>query len=166
MPPSTSRQQQSARSPAPTQQASVPQAVPFSRLGISQQDAATLQQHQQLALTSQGSARSPTGSQASSQGRLLLDPTSLTLLGRHFDRVMGAIQQRLEQLNDATERAMQQQYDRAGNAIEMADAEIARFRNILHQIDELETEFDKIRRIREIVRGFRARVEELERRIG
>ncbi|OQO07092.1 hypothetical protein B0A48_07660 [Cryoendolithus antarcticus] len=79
---------------------------------------------------------------------------------------MGAIQQRLEQLNRATEIATQTQYDRAGNEIEMADAEIARFRAILHQIDELENEFDKIRRIREIVRSFRARVEMLERRIG
>jgi len=48
----------------------------------------------------------------------------------------------------------------------MADAEIARFRAILGQIDELENEFDKIRRIREIVRSFRARVEQLERRMG
>lgn len=48
----------------------------------------------------------------------------------------------------------------------MADAEIARFHAILHQIDELETEFDKIKRIREIVRSFRARVEQLERRLG
>lgn len=48
----------------------------------------------------------------------------------------------------------------------MADNEIARFRAILQNIDELELEFDKIKRIREIVRGFRARVEQLERRIG
>jgi hypothetical protein len=58
------------------------------------------------------------------------------------------------------------QYDRAGNAIQMADAEIARFRAILRNIDELELEFEKIKRIREIVRGFRARVEALERRMG
>lgn len=48
----------------------------------------------------------------------------------------------------------------------MADAEIARFRAILQQIDELEMEFDKIKRIREIVRGFRARVEHMDRRLG
>jgi len=47
----------------------------------------------------------------------------------------------------------------------MADAEIARFRAILREIDELEVEFDKVRRIGEIVKGFRARVERLERRI-
>ena len=48
----------------------------------------------------------------------------------------------------------------------MADAEIARFRAILQQIDDLENEFEKIKRIREIVRGFRARVEHMERRLG
>lgn len=70
------------------------------------------------------------------------------------------------QLNRATEIATSAQYDRAGNAIEMADQEIARFRAILEQIDELETEFEKIKRIREIVRSFRARVEQAERRLG
>ena len=34
------------------------------------------------------------------------------------------------------------------------------------QIDELDTEFDKIKRIREIVRQYRARVEQMERRLG
>jgi hypothetical protein len=37
---------------------------------------------------------------------------------------------------------------------------------LLGQIDELEEEFEKIGRIREIVRSFRARVEGMERRIG
>jgi hypothetical protein len=54
----------------------------------------------------------------------------------------------------------------AYNTIASADAEIARYRDILRQIDELEVEFDKVRRIGEIVRGFRARVEGLERRMG
>ncbi|KAI5371156.1 hypothetical protein Slin14017_G020350 [Septoria linicola] len=144
-------------------QAATPSSVADNRLGLSAQDVTTLRQHQQLA---HSQARSPAGSQASSQGRLLLDPGSLQLLSRHFDRVMQAISQRVEQLNQATERATQAQYDRSGNAIQMADNEIARFRAILHQIDELETEFDKIKRIREIVRGFRARVEQMERRLG
>lgn len=46
-----------------------------------------------------------------------------------------------------------------------ADAEIARFRDILRQIDELEVEFDKVRHIRDIVKGFRSRVEGLEKRV-
>jgi len=45
-----------------------------------------------------------------------------------------------------------------------ADAEIMRFQAILQQIDELELEFDKIRSLRDVVRGFRGRVEALERR--
>lgn len=44
-----------------------------------------------------------------------------------------------------------------------ADAEIARFKDILRQIDELETEFDKIRHIRDIVKAYRARVESVGR---
>lgn len=44
-----------------------------------------------------------------------------------------------------------------------ADAEIARFKDILRQIDELETEFDKVRHIRDIVKAFRGRVEGIGR---
>lgn len=56
------------------------------------------------------------------------------------------------------------QHDRAGNAIQNADAEIARFRAILRELDELQVEFDKVRRIGDIVKGFKARVQHLERR--
>ena len=59
----------------------------------------------------------------------------------------------------------QQQHDRAGNAIAIADAEIARFHDILRQIDELEVDFDRIRHIRDIVRSYRQRVEEMEREV-
>jgi len=71
----------------------------------------------------------------------------------------------LHQLTQQTQTATQVQYDRAGNAIQMADAEIARFRAILRETDELQTEFDKVRRIGEIVKGFRSRVDRLDRRI-
>jgi YD repeat-containing protein len=69
------------------------------------------------------------------------------------------------QLTQQTQTATQVQYDRAGNAIEMADAQIARFRAILREIDELQVEFDKVRRIGEIVKGFKSRVDRLDRRI-
>lgn len=59
----------------------------------------------------------------------------------------------------------QQQYDRAGNAIAIADSEIARFHEILRQIDELELDFDRIRHIREIVRSYRQRVAEMEQQV-
>ena len=69
------------------------------------------------------------------------------------------------QLYQQTQTATQMQYDRAGNAIRSADAEIARFQEILRQIDELQTEFEKIKRIGEIVKGYRARIEALDRRV-
>ncbi|RMY84714.1 hypothetical protein D0861_06833 [Hortaea werneckii] len=189
MPHHTAHSSSHPRSPP---QATIPASIPDTRLGLSPQDVATLRQHQQLALAQQARRSPASGSSShasSSQGRLLLDPGSLHMLAQHFDRVMQAIAQRLDQssplpsrlssliltpkicvafaqLNRATETATQTQYDRAGHAIQMADAEIARFRAILRQIDELETEFEKMARIREIVRGFRARVEHLDRRLG
>ncbi|PSK33534.1 hypothetical protein B9Z65_7421 [Elsinoe australis] len=143
-----------------------PSSVDPTRLGLSSDEIATLQRHQQIALSNAGSSSSRTASAASSQGRLLLDPTSLSVLSAHFDRVMAAIQQRLAMLNQQTRIAAQRQAHLSRLSAQQADAEIARFRAILRQIDELETEFDKIRRIREIVRGFRARVEALARRVG
>ncbi|KAJ3938534.1 uncharacterized protein N0V96_011261 [Colletotrichum fioriniae] len=44
------------------------------------------------------------------------------------------------------------QFDRAGNLIEGADAEIQRYHELLRQLDELELDFDRIRHIKEIVR--------------
>ena len=69
------------------------------------------------------------------------------------------------QLTAQTQTCTINQSSRAGAAMAVADAEIARFRGILKQIDELETEFDKVRHIRDIVKGFRSRVEGLEKRI-
>jgi hypothetical protein len=157
-------------------------AIPVSDLGLNSSEARYLQQ--QIAASQQGSNSSRAASHASSQGRLLLDPSSLQALSAHFDRLMYSIQQRWHyvsavpeasryaymltpptQLTQQTQTATQVQYDRAGNAIQMADAEIARFRAILREIDELQVEFDKVRRIGEIVKGFKSRVDRLDRRI-
>lgn len=145
--------------------ASPANSIPDTQLGLTQGEIQLLRQHQALALSQAGNSSSRAASNASSQGRLLLDPSSLQALSSHFDRLMYSIQQRWQTLTTQTQTATQIQYDRAGNAIQMADAEIARLREILKQIDELQVEFDKVRRIGEIVKGFRARVEHLERRI-
>ncbi|KAJ9635415.1 hypothetical protein H2201_005758 [Coniosporium apollinis] len=146
--------------------ASPARSIPDTQLGLSAGEVQLLRQHQQIALSQHGnSASSRAASHASSQGRVLLDPSSLQALSVHFDRLMYSIQQRWQALTAQTQMATQIQYDRAGNAMQMADAEIARFRELLRQIDELEVEFDKIRRIGEIVKGFRARVEALDRRV-
>ncbi|QDS70276.1 hypothetical protein FKW77_007821 [Venturia effusa] len=139
-------------------------SIPDSQLGLTSDEVRTLRYHQQAAI-SQGGGSSRAASQASSQGRLLIDAGSLASLANYFDRLMYSIQARWTSLYQQTQNATTQQYDRAGHAIEMADAEIARFHDILRQIDELQNEFAKIKRIGEIVKGFRARVEALDRRV-
>lgn len=69
-------------------------SIPDNQLGLSQSEIQLLRQHQQIALSQQGSTSSRAASHASSQGRLLLDPTSLQALSAHFDRLMYSIQQR------------------------------------------------------------------------
>jgi hypothetical protein len=69
-------------------------SIPDSQLNLSQSEIQLLRQHQQIALSQAGSSSSRAASHASSQGRLLLDPTSLQALSAHFDRLMSSIQQR------------------------------------------------------------------------
>ena len=140
-------------------------AVADTQLGLTNDEIALLRHHQQAAASTAGGSSSRAASQASSQGLLLLDPSSLAALSRHFDRLLQQIQARLDYLSEQSQIVAQQQYDRAGNAIAVADAEIARFHEILRQIDELEMDFDRIRHIRDIVRGYRQRVEEMEREV-
>lgn len=61
--------------------------------------------------------------------------------------------------------SIQNSYDRAGNVILNADAEIARTRSILASIDDLENELAKIGHIREIVKAYRGRIESLDQRL-
>jgi hypothetical protein len=141
-------------------------SVPDTQLGLTNDEITLLRHHQQIAAsTAGGSSSSRAASRASSQGLLLLDGHSLAALGRHFDRLMQQIQARLDYLAEQSQMVAQQQYDRAGNAIAIADAEIARFHDILRQIDELEADFDKISNIREMVRSFRQRVEEMDQQL-
>ncbi|KAL8635243.1 MAG: hypothetical protein Q9228_007246 [Teloschistes exilis] len=162
----------------------LPASVPDSQLGLSPSEIQILRQHQQIALqnqpyphssiatrgrgharTSASTSRAASAASSGNNGRLLLDPGSLALLGQHFERLMAAIQNRVDQLTAQTQMSTIHQSSRAGAAMAAADAEIVRFHAIIRQIDELETEFDKVRHIRDIVKGFRARVEGLERKM-
>lgn len=100
----------------------LPSSIPDSQLGLSQSELHILRQHQQIALSSGSSSAAPhyahsttssrgrgharssastsrAASAASSGqgggGRLLLDAGSLAVLGGHFERLMGAIQSRV-----------------------------------------------------------------------
>ncbi len=145
--------------------ASPANSVPDTQLGLTQDEIALLRHHQQAAASTAGGSSSRAASRASSQGLLLLDGSSLAALGRHFDRLLQQISARLDYLSEQSQMVAQQQYDRAGNAIAIADSEIARFHEILRQIDELEADFDRIRNIRDIVRTYRQRVEEMEQEV-
>ncbi|KAL8717451.1 MAG: hypothetical protein Q9225_005301 [Loekoesia sp. 1 TL-2023] len=159
-----------------------PSSVPDTQLGLSSSEIQILRQHQHIALQNQAFAHSTStrgrghartsastsraaSAASSGNGRLVLDPGSLAVLGQHFERLMAAIQNRVEQLTAQAQISTINQSSRTGAAMAAADAEIARFHSILRQIDELETEFDKVRHIRDIVKGFRARVEGLERKM-
>ncbi|KAJ4013044.1 uncharacterized protein FIESC28_06604 [Fusarium coffeatum] len=137
------------------------QAVPDTQLGLTNEEIQLLRQGQ--AALGGGSSSSRAASRASSQGLLLLDSTSLSALGRYFDHLMASIEQRINYLSHEAQRFTQLQYDEADGIIGGADAEIARYTEILQQLDELEVDFDRIAHIKEIVKGYRSRVESLER---
>ncbi|KAK3939419.1 hypothetical protein QBC46DRAFT_437797 [Diplogelasinospora grovesii] len=139
--------------------------VPDTQLGLTAEEIQLLRSGQQAVAAAGGSTSSRGASRASSQGLLMIDSSSLAALGRHFDRVMQHIQQQLEYLMEQSQVVTMHVYDRAGNLIDNADVEIARYHDIMAQIDELELDFDRIAHIRDIVRDFRRRAEELEREL-
>ncbi|KAL1856267.1 hypothetical protein Daus18300_010840 [Diaporthe australafricana] len=134
-----------------------PQAVPVNQLGLSADEVAVLQ-HAQREAAAGGSSSSRAASRASSQGLLILDSSSLAQLGRHFDRLMQQISQQLDHLTEQSQIVTMAVYDEAGNLMDNCDVEIRRFHSIMAQIDDLEVEFDRIRHIRDIVRGYRQRL--------
>lgn len=141
----------------------MPQAIDASQLGLSADELAIIQQGQ--AAVAAGSSSSRAASRASSSGRVLLDVSSLSALGRHFDGLMMRIQEQLDYLVQQSQMVTMHLYDQTGAVIDNADAEIARFSAINQQIDELEMDFDRIGNIREIVAGFRARAEMMDREL-
>ncbi|CRG88895.1 hypothetical protein PISL3812_05930 [Talaromyces islandicus] len=159
---------------------SVATSIPDTSLGLTSSEIQILRQQQQIALQGGGhagsvsrgrgsgrnsSSSSRATSAASSQGRLLLDPMSLRALSHQLEYLQDQIRHRIEHLEDQMQMSIQNTYDRAGNVIRNADAEIARTRAILASIDELDNELAKIGHIRDIVKSFRARIESLDHRL-
>ncbi|KAG8528704.1 uncharacterized protein KY384_006391 [Bacidia gigantensis] len=156
---------------------SLPTAIPDTALGLSQSELHILRQHQQIALSAQptpthshnpslastrgrGTARvsnssSRAASNASSHvgggGRMMLDAGSLQALGAHFERLMSAIQRKVDSLNAQTSASISAQTSRTATSIAQADKEIARMKDIIRMIDDLENEYDKVRHIRDIM---------------
>ena len=74
--------------------ASPANSIPDTQLGLTQSEIQLLRWHQALVLSQAGNSSSRAASNASSQGRLLLDPSSLQALSTHFNCLMYSIQQR------------------------------------------------------------------------
>ncbi|KAL1992841.1 hypothetical protein VTN49DRAFT_3597 [Thermomyces lanuginosus] len=158
---------------------SVETSIPDTSLGLTSSEIQILRQQQQIALQGGNSGNVSRGrgsvvnsnsssratSAASTQGRLLLDPTSLRALSHQLDYLQEQIRSRIDHLEEQMQLSIQNSCDRAGNVIRDADAEIARTRSILASIDELENELTKIKHIRDIVKTFRARIEGLDHRL-
>ncbi|KAB8231903.1 hypothetical protein ETB97_004853 [Aspergillus alliaceus] len=159
---------------------SVSASIPDTSLGLTSSEIQILRQQQQIALQGghaasgvsrgRGTGRSSNSSSraasaASSHGRLLLDPMSLRALSHQLDALQEQIRSRIDYLEEQMQLSIQNTYDRAGNVILNADAEIARTRSILASIDELENEMAKIGHIREIVKAYRGRIEGLDQRL-
>jgi hypothetical protein len=80
------------KTPTPRKElTSSPASIADTQLGLTSGEIQILRQHQQMALRGHSGRATAT----SSQGRLLLDPGSLQLLGSYLDRLMGMIQQRM-----------------------------------------------------------------------
>jgi len=133
-------------------------------LGLNDEDINLIHQSQRE-LAAHGSSSSRAASRASSGGQLLLDSSSLIQLGRHFERLMHHIQSQLERLSEQVEVANMHMENDANQMIDTADAEIARYNDLLQQMEELDLDFDRIKNIKDIVKGHRKRAEELEREL-
>ncbi|EXJ83807.1 hypothetical protein A1O1_07434 [Capronia coronata CBS 617.96] len=163
---------------------SAPQSVSDSVLGLTQAELYLLRQQQQILAQrshqsggmpdrGRGSSRqsqpsSRAASAASSQGvpgRIMLDPHSLQALHLQLDNLMRSIQRRIGQLEEATEQSVQTHSSRANGAMQDADAQIARMRRILREIDALEADFEMVKKIRDKVKQLRNHVDQVGDRL-
>ncbi|EXJ79998.1 hypothetical protein A1O3_08284 [Capronia epimyces CBS 606.96] len=163
---------------------SAPQSVADSVLGLTQSELLLFRQQQQIlaqrshhgggmpdrgrGTSRQSQPSSRAASAASSQGvtgRIILDPHSLQNLYLHLDNLMRSIQRRIGELEEATEQSVQTQSSRATSAMHDADAQITRMRRILRDIDTLEQDFEKIKKIRDKVKQLRNNVDQVSERL-
>ncbi|KIX98260.1 uncharacterized protein Z520_06340 [Fonsecaea multimorphosa CBS 102226] len=159
------------------------QSVADSVLGLTQSELFLLRQQQQIlaqrshqggmpdrgrGTSRQSQPSSRAVSAASSQsvpGRIMLDPHSLQTLLAHLESVMRTIQRRIGELEDATEQSVSNSSNQARGTVQNADNEIARMRRIIAEIDKLEEDFEKTKRIRDKIKGIRNNVDELSDRL-
>ncbi|PHH50414.1 hypothetical protein CFIMG_004501RA [Ceratocystis fimbriata CBS 114723] len=123
-----------------------------------------IHQSQAYLESTQFSPSSPHSSRAASKGSssqsqdLRLDTTSIMLLGQHFDAVMEHVKTQMGQLESQIAQSTLTQHNDATIAMVDADAEMGRLEGYMMRMDELETYFDEISSLRDIIKGNRQRI--------
>lgn len=138
-------------------------SIPDTSLGLTQDEIQILRRAQMEAGGAAGSTSSRAASRASSQGLLLLNPNSLQSLVQYFDNIMARIGARLDGLQQQVDQASQATNYAADMAYEVAEMEAQRLNDALAMMDELDAEWDKVARLKDIVSRYRARVEQREK---
>jgi hypothetical protein len=109
----------------------------------------------------------------------LLSPATLQNLSSHLERAISSVQQRWQAVSTLLSPFIQHTCTAtniSAQQLQVADlsthsdfrtvdedAEIARYKSMIQQIDELELEFQKLRMIGAVVKGIQARVQNLNR---
>lgn len=138
-------------------------SVPDTSLGLTQDEIQILRRAQMEAGGAAGSTSSRAASRASSQGLLLLNPNSLQSLVQYFDNIMARIEARLEGLQAQVEQASEVSYGDSEMAMQIAYQEEQRLHAAMAMMDELDAEWDRMGKLKNIVSLYRARVEQMER---
>ncbi|RMZ86002.1 hypothetical protein DV737_g241, partial [Chaetothyriales sp. CBS 132003] len=131
----------------------------------SHQDSRPAERERGTSRHSQPSSRAASAASSQPGNRILLDPQHLRALQAHLDNVMAAIQSRINELEDVIEQATSVRSERHRRTEAEADRAIERMRALLKNLDDLEGEYKKITRIREVVRKLRQRVDETHERV-
>ena len=138
-------------------------SVDDTSLGLTQDEIQILRRAQMEAGGAAGSTSSRAASRASSQGLLLLNPNSLQSLVQYFDNIMARIAQRLDILQQQVDVSTMNTYDTTDQAMQIADQEAQRLNDMMAEMDELDADWERMARLKDIVSRYRARVEQMER---
>ena len=127
-------------------------SIPDTSLGLTQDEIQILRHAQMQVGSALGSTSSVAASRASSQGLLLLNPNSLQSLVQYFDNIINRIRARLDGLRVQVEQASEVSYGDSEMAMQIACQEEQRLNAAMSMMDELDAEWDRIEKLKNIVR--------------
>ncbi|KAJ9664343.1 hypothetical protein H2198_000272 [Neophaeococcomyces mojaviensis] len=104
-------------------------------------------------------AASAASSHGSMQGRITLGSTDLSRITQSMDTVVRQMQTRYQQIEQLIEQGVADDREGYGNTNAAADREIERTKKLLRELDRLDEEMEKARRVCAVVRGLKAKVD-------